>query len=578
MNQALAAAEPGTAELTAAAEPASARSTATADSAASAESIALAAPSTEQPVRESPVPNTETPKFETRSLDRPNVDNLDVEASTVEPLNVASSAFAPPSDTPTSDTPPGSETTAPMPIGFAANASQTTSPDAAGVQVAGGPQAAGGPQVDMAAARSTTGASQVDPNVALASETTAMPSDNRPAMHPDNRPAMPSDNKPAMGPGSKPAMASDKNPAMSSDNSTAIHAEENDSGLANGAELALPQSTRKFLEPLVGIDPASVRVFEAPHGAAETHGADAVTFGDDVVLAAGQVGGSPEALGLLGHELTHVAMAREGGAGATPPIARDPSSPALLRPSNMLDEEGLARRVEARVIGAAQRLGGPEASDAPALPETQAMPSAPQAFPGRAAAPPNGIPPNGAPSNGTPSNGAPANGSLPHGLQVNAGTSQNGASPNGLQAHAGTPANGTPPSGATQDDDRWGGLPAPWEPLPTWMSSSSPSADSIGALIPGWAASASTGTNGTNGSGGNSTSAFNAAATAAAGPGAAAMAETGRELEPMPQAAPNPAPANQSSQVQPDLDALAQQVYAVLKRRLSAESRRQRVR
>src|SRR5205814_4871925 len=70
-------------------------------------------------------------------------------------------------------------------------------------------------------------------------------------------------------------------------------------------EVAVPQSTRRFLEPLVGIDPASVNVYQAPHGAPATRGADAVTLGEDVVLAAGQAGSSPDALGLLAHELTH---------------------------------------------------------------------------------------------------------------------------------------------------------------------------------------------------------------------------------------------------------------------------------
>src|SRR5207302_1384785 len=126
--------------------------------------------------------------------------------------------------------------------------------------------------------------------------------------------------------------------------------------------VSIPQSSRRFLEPLVGVDPATVRVLQAPTGAAETRGADALTLGDDIVLAAGQAGDSPQALGLLAHELSHVALAR-GEGNVTPPIAQDPSTPD--RPGESLDEESLARRGEARVISAAETLAGPRSSSAP---------------------------------------------------------------------------------------------------------------------------------------------------------------------------------------------------------------------
>ncbi len=72
---------------------------------------------------------------------------------------------------------------------------------------------------------------------------------------------------------------------------------------------SLPDTTRRFLRPLVGIDPAQVRFY---HGAeadqtTSAHGADALTSGDAVVLSAGHMDESPETLGLLAHELTHVA-------------------------------------------------------------------------------------------------------------------------------------------------------------------------------------------------------------------------------------------------------------------------------
>ena len=100
-------------------------------------------------------------------------------------------------------------------------------------------------------------------------------------------------------------------------------------------EVPLSASARRFLEPIVGIDPASVNVYQAPHGAAATRGADAVTVGNDVVLAAGQAGESPRALGLLAHELTHVAHERAAQANAEgmPPAPQPPGVAASSVPA-----------------------------------------------------------------------------------------------------------------------------------------------------------------------------------------------------------------------------------------------------
>ena len=51
------------------------------------------------------------------------------------------------------------------------------------------------------------------------------------------------------------------------------------------------------------------------------------------------------------------------------------------------------------------------------------------------------------------------------------------------------------------------------------------------------------------------------------------MAELGRDVEPQQQAS-QAGPGGPAAQVPPDLDALAQQVYSILRRRISAESRR----
>jgi hypothetical protein len=268
--------------------------------------------------------------------------------------------------------------------------------------------------------------------------------------------------------------------------------------LPGSTVVEIPQSARRFLEPLVGVDPASVRVQQAPPGAAATRGADALTSGDDIVLAAGQAGASPQALGLLAHELTHVALARGQGT-VTPPIAQDPSAPD--RPTESLDEESLARRVEARVIGAAETLAGPASSTAPEQ--------------------------------------AP--------LQL-------------------TPNDAAQESADSQEDDIWGNLPKPWEPLPAWMTDPvPPSGISFTNTFPAsWDAPP---TNGTS-------SAPTIAAPAANGAASAVqMAELGRDVQPQMQVAQS-APHDAAAQVPPDLDALAQQVYTILRRRISAESRR----
>jgi hypothetical protein len=265
-----------------------------------------------------------------------------------------------------------------------------------------------------------------------------------------------------------------------------------------------------------------VRVREAPPGAAETRGADALTVGDDIVLAAGQAGASPRALGLLAHELTHVALARGAGI-VTPPIAQDPSAPD--RPTESLDEESLARRVEARVIGAAETLAGPGSSMAPTSPESLQL---------------------------TPKDAAPA-----------------GPGP--------VPSSPTSAPEETEADDIWGGLPKPWEPLPAWMTDASPPTglSMINSFAPGWNVAPAQGWDAAPSNGTSGSSVAAAPAATGGGDGGAQMAELGRDVQPQ-QPASQAGPGGPAAQVPPDLDALAQQVYTILRRRISAESRRLR--
>jgi hypothetical protein len=244
----------------------------------------------------------------------------------------------------------------------------------------------------------------------------------------------------------------------------------------------LAESSRRFLRPLVGVDPADVRVrrdLPAQQAAAEL-GADAAAVGGEVLLGAGHDERSPATLGLLAHELTHVAQQRTPR--FVPPVLQASAS----APADAASDEAVARAVEARVTRAARVAFTPPAPGQPATPPAQGL------------APP-----------------------------------------------------------ARADASEWGGLPAPWEPMPAWAGSAWAAAP---AAQPGPASPPA------------AISAPAAPAAASAGPAAVQLAETARSLDddvpqPAPAAAPGAAPT-------PDLDALARQVYTVLKQRLAAERRR----
>lgn len=114
--------------------------------------------------------------------------------------------------------------------------------------------------------------------------------------------------------------------------------------------------------------------------------------------------------------------------------------------------------------------------------------------------------------------------------------------------------------------DAWGGLPAPWEPLPDWLAASpvdvaAPAGHGDAPLITTPARS----------------TALVASLPASAPPGAH-LAVQGRDLageaDEAATSSPLPSPADERAP-EPDLDALARQVHAILKRRLAAERRRE---
>ena len=263
----------------------------------------------------------------------------------------------------------------------------------------------------------------------------------------------------------------------------------------------LSESNRRFLYAAVGVDPATVRVSREPEAGrvAAAYRADAVTLGDDVALAPGRGDETAEGLGLLAHELTHVARQRDPT--TIPPIARPPEQRPGLRPAPpgpATDEEALARTVEAQTIQAARMRFAPPVTPART---------------GVAAAPPAQAPEH---------------------------------------ARAESPVKDAP---AVPERARWGNLPAPWEPLPDWLALPKPAVEA--PLLPLATVAPAP-----------------PALTAPPQPGAPVVrtAETARTL-PAVQQSETTAPAQEPSPA-PDLDELARQVYAVLKRRLAAERRR----
>lgn len=286
---------------------------------------------------------------------------------------------------------------------------------------------------------------------------------------------------------------------------------------------------REALKPLVGFDPADARIHRGPAAArfASAQRADAVTVGDDIFLGAGHGNDEPETLGLLAHELTHVA--RHHKPRFVPPVTNDERGfsvpgaqiePARIAPQTSsgaptsqvnMDEEALAEQVEQRVAR--------QATEKTEAPGSLASTSATQAF----------VPPN-----------------------VRKVAAQNG----------------------------WGGLPAPWEPLPNWLASSTPTdgpeqfatmPQAAPSLLPSLPSSG----NGQGSARGNLTA---SASSGSAGKGQAAPAAQRAGLERSLHSDEPPAQGQgspvQQSEPEPDLDKLARQVYAVLKRRLDVERRR----
>ena len=269
----------------------------------------------------------------------------------------------------------------------------------------------------------------------------------------------------------------------------------------------LAETSRRVLYAATGIDPAGTPIYRGTSAERLTaaQNADALTDGSSIALGAGHATDAPETVGLLAHELTHIAERRRPR--FVPPVVQHQAA-AVTPAVSPADEETQATWAEVRVTEATRALHAtpwPTSAD----PVTMAEPFA-------ASAP----------------------------------------EPEGQRSQSRSP---------------WGNLPAPWEPLPAWVAASAEAAPSASARV---APSLPSG-NGTS----NSTSI--APQTAAVPHGLASSntpgtqrAERGRSLPSVESETSAAATAHEGGAPEPDLDALAQQVHAILKRRLAAERRR----
>ena len=268
-------------------------------------------------------------------------------------------------------------------------------------------------------------------------------------------------------------------------------------------QVILSEGARRFLRPLIGVDPAGVAIFQGARSEQMTAAlhADAITTPGAIALGSAYDGETPRGLGLLAHELTHIV--RQEAPRFIPPVAR------TLRggPAADADEEATATRVEALVVGVA------------------------------------------------------------------AGRRDDHRVASGERSPTSPPrTEDTTRAGAVEQEapsfDGWGGLPAPWEPLPAWMPPSGSSVPATRDANPRPAAAVSAPESFTT-----------PASNAPAAPAPIQRADAARVLADEPaSAASAPLPREEPPKpVPPDLDALARQVYAVLKRRLEVEVRRERV-
>jgi hypothetical protein len=265
----------------------------------------------------------------------------------------------------------------------------------------------------------------------------------------------------------------------------------------------------------------------------------------------------------------------DSGAGAHPTAdATLAVHSTMPPPSDAPADEAAARRVEGLVIAAAEATVGPFASGAPgAVAPVFDAPHDHLAAAQLAASAHAAVTQPADPSAGPP------------------------LTPSGSAGASTTPTWNLEPEAEAQAQptDPWGGLPAPWQPLPAWLTSPNAfvttvdtaglnnghgdatagggnDAGASGSGLGATGAGASSGGGGGASSGGGGTGGPGGTSGGGAGGGAAHFAEIDRAVD-VPPAQHTAAPAGPAP-VEPDLDALAHQVYTILKRRLASERRR----
>jgi len=255
---------------------------------------------------------------------------------------------------------------------------------------------------------------------------------------------------------------------------------------------------------------------------AGTFQADAVTAGNDVWMAGDHDADSPETMGLLAHELTHVA--RRQVPRFVPPVVRPDAERAV--PVGLSAADGAADAQESFSDTNADEERMALAVEAKARSRAEVRDA--RTAGGDVAA-----------GDGLAASADPT--SLPFGFTAVPMASRR------LQPMTTEPVAHAP----------WGGLPAPWEPLPELgVTPLGMTADDDGA--------AHSNVSDANGGG-------TEAGATAAGPVQAAARDRSLPAE----RSGEPATAHGGSHGQaPDIDTLARQVYDVLKRRLAAERRR----
>ncbi len=289
---------------------------------------------------------------------------------------------------------------------------------------------------------------------------------------------------------------------------------------------------REILEPLVGTEAGAARVHRGPAPARLLSAlrADAVTVGDQIVLGEGRQEDDPKTVGLLAHELVHVA--RQRTPRFVPPVlAGSPRVPLVVRPTMQVPATTGPRSMAA-AARPASRVGGPSRAADPDRPRSSGRewdPEESMAVEVEAAAIAAAREHRRAPR--------------PRGELVRPTE----------PGQAGTVI-GTRGDGEEQRAGRWGSLPAPWEPLPDFLEGSMESAEPAEST----AAAGHT---------------AEAAFPATAGVPAVRLAPSDRHVPEAPAHGGAEAGAAPGG-AKPDLDLLARQVYTILKRRLDGERRR----